>query len=92
MLADAGFDGRGVTERDLIPPIRRGGKVVEPERIARAERVAADRLEGLYGQRWKVETVISAIKRKFGEGIRLRLMVLWNREVAVKGLVYNLHR
>lgn len=92
VLADAGFDGRGVTERDLIPPIRRGGNLVGPERIARAELVAAARLDGLYGQRWKAETVNSVIKRKFGDAIRSRLVVLQNREPAVKGLVYNLHR
>ena len=92
MLADAGFDGRGVTERELIPPIRRGGNMVDPERVARAELVAAARLDGLYGQRWKAETVNSVIKRKFGDAIRSRLVVLQNREPAVKGLVYNLHR
>ncbi len=92
MLADAGFDGQGVTERDLIPPIRRGGNLVDPERIARAELVAAARLDGLFGQRWKTETVNSVIKRKFGDAIRSRLAPLQNREPAVKGLVYNLHR
>lgn len=92
MLADAGFDGRGVTARDLIPPIRRGGNLVDAERIARAELVAAGRLDGLYGQRWKAETVNSVIKRKFGDAVRSRLAVLQKREPAVKGLVYNLHR
>lgn len=76
MLADAGFDGRGVRARDLIPPIRRGGNLVDPERIARAELVAAARLDGLYGQRWKVETVHSVIKRRFGDAIRSRLAAL----------------
>jgi len=60
MVADAGLDGQGVTERDLIPPIRRGGNLqaqpeqaqpeVGHERIARAELVAAARLDGLFGQ------------------------------------------
>jgi len=36
-LADAGFDCQAVTERDLIPPIRRGGRLIAPERKARAE-------------------------------------------------------
>lgn len=92
MLADAGFDGRGGTERDLIPPIRRGGSLVDAERIARAELVVVSRLDGLYGQRWKAETVNSVIKRKFGDAICSRLAVLQKRESAVKGLVYNLHR
>lgn len=92
ILGDAGFDGRGVTERDLIPPIRRGGQLVDPERRARAERVAAARLDGWYGQRWKSETVNSVIKRKFGDALRSRLLLLQRREPAIKGLVYNLHR
>ncbi|MFN3928581.1 MAG: transposase [Thermoflexus sp.] len=92
ILGDAGFDGQGVTERDLIPPIRRGGRLVDPKRRARAELVAAARLDGLYGQRWKSETVNSVIKRKFGDALRSRSPILRRRESAIKGLVYNLHR
>lgn len=91
-LADAGFDGQAVTERDLIPPIRRGGKLVAPERKARAELVAQARLDGLFGQRWKTETVHSVIKRKFGGDIRSRLKLRQNREPLIKAVVYNLHR
>jgi hypothetical protein len=81
LLAESGFDGQGVGARDLIPPIRRGGNLV-----------AAARLDGLFGQRWKAETVHSMIKRKLGDAIRSRRMMLQKREPAVKGLVYNLHR
>jgi hypothetical protein len=58
-LADAGFDGQAVTDADIIPPIRRGGKLLDPTRRARADFVAQARLDGLYGQRWKCETVNS---------------------------------
>jgi len=92
MVADGGFDGRGVEEGDLIPPVRRGGHLVSSERRARAELVAAARLDGIYGQRWKCETVHSVIKRKFGETIRSRKESHRRREPAVKGLVYDLHR
>jgi len=92
MLADAGFDGQAVKDTDLIPPIRRGGNLVDPERKARADLVAAARLDGLFGQRWKSETVISVIKRKFGDTIRSRLTSLQNREPAIKGLIYDIHR
>ncbi len=92
MLADAGFDGKSVREGDLIPPIRRRGKLLAPSRKARADLVAAARLDGLYGQRWKTETVNSVIKRKFGDTIRSRKRSLQNREPIVKGLVYNIHR
>jgi hypothetical protein len=47
---------------------------------------------GLYGQRWKVETVISVIKHKFGDGVRSRQLRLARCEVLAKGVVYSLHR
>jgi hypothetical protein len=93
MAADAGFDGRGVEEGDLIPPIRRGrgARVVDPARKARADLVAQARLDGVYGQRWKTETVNSVIKRRFGSAVRSRKPSLQNREPIIKGLVYNIH-
>ncbi|MER3483491.1 MAG: hypothetical protein C4332_10450 [Meiothermus sp.] len=89
ILADRGFDGRGVGPRDRIPAIRRGGGLKAEERRARSELVAQARLEGLYGQRWKSETAISVLKRKFGEGVRSRKTRLQLRECWVKALVYN---
>jgi len=91
MMADAGFDGKTVQEGDLIPPVRRGGSVVDPDRKARADLVDQARLDGLFGQRWKSETVMSVIKRKFGDTIRSRKPSLQNREPIIKGLVYNIH-
>lgn len=92
MLADAGFDAKNLSPLDVIPPVRRHGKLVDPERKARADMVAAARLDGLFGQRWKTETVNSVIKRKFGDTIRSRKSQLQNREPIIKGLVYNIHR
>jgi hypothetical protein len=93
MTADAGFDGRGVQEGDLIPPVRRGrgAKVVDPARKERADLVAQARLDGVYGQRWKTETVNSVIKRRFGSAIRSRKRSLQNREPIILGLLYNIH-
>ena len=91
MLADSGFDGQAVKEGDLIPPVRRGGQLVDPARKARAELVDQARLDGLFGQRWQSETVMSVIKRKFGDTIRSRKRSLQNREPIVKALVYNIH-
>jgi hypothetical protein len=91
MLADKGFDSGTFHAADLIPPIRRYGKITDPERQARADRVSEARLAGLYGQRWKAETVHSVIKRKFGDTIRSRSLRLQRREAIVKGLVYNIH-
>jgi hypothetical protein len=92
LLADAGFDSPKLTDRDLAPPIRRGGKLVDPDRKARAELVSQARLDGLFGQRWKSETVHSVIKRLFGDVIRSRSWQLQRREPMLKALVYNLHR
>jgi hypothetical protein len=90
-LADAGFDAKGVSKLDIIPPIRRYGKLTDPKRKKRADLVSAARLDGLYGQRWLVETVNSVVKRKFGDTIRSRSLRLQRREPIVKALVYNIH-
>jgi len=99
VVADAGFDSRSVQAMDIIPPIRRGrgsggtgtSKLVDPARRARADLVAQARLDGVYGQRWKVETVNSVIKRRFGATIRSRSRSLQNREPVIKAMVYNIH-
>jgi len=92
LLADAGFDGRDGEWTDVVPPIRRGGRLRAWSRVMRAAIVARVKASGLYGQRWQVETVISVIKRKFGDGVRSRGLRLARREVLAQGVVYNLHR
>jgi hypothetical protein len=92
LLGDMGFDGQTTRPDDLIPPQRRHYDPVDPARRARTDLVDAARLDGLYGQRWKTETVNSVIKRKFGDTIRSRLRRLQRREPGVKALVYDLHR
>ena len=91
-LADRGFDCRAVDSHDLIPPVRRHRKLIAPERIARAELVAQAQLDGVYGQRWKCETVHSVIKRKLGSTVRSRSLPLQRRESILKALLYNIHR
>jgi hypothetical protein len=93
MLADAGFDGRGVQPGDLIPPVRRGrgAHIINPARREQADLLAQARLDGVYGQRWKTETVNSVIKRRFGSALRSRKLSLQHREPVIKGLVYNIH-
>ena len=49
MMADAGFDGQTVRADDLVPPVRRGGHLVHPERSAQADLVAQARRDGLFG-------------------------------------------
>lgn len=91
LLADRGFDASSVRPGDLIPPIRRGRVLKQPTRIERDELVAAARLDGFFGQRWKAETVNSVIKRKFGDDIRSHKPSRRYCEPIVKGLIYNIH-
>ncbi|HEX6673023.1 MAG TPA: transposase [Nitrososphaeraceae archaeon] len=46
----------------------------------------------LYNQRNKDETIVSVIKRLFGEHISSRLIRMQNRELTFKCIAYNLHR
>ena len=92
MLADSGFDSAKIGPRDIIPPIRRGGNLKAAQRKARAKLVSHARLDGLFGQRWKNETVNSVIKRKFGDAVRSVKRAGQNRESRLKGFIYNAHR
>jgi hypothetical protein len=46
----------------------------------------------LYNQRNKDETIVSVIKRLFGEHITSRLIRMQNRELTFRCIVYNTHR
>ncbi|MGB6595430.1 MAG: hypothetical protein WBE68_28345, partial [Candidatus Nitrosopolaris sp.] len=46
----------------------------------------------LYGQRNKNETIVSVIKRLFGEYITSRLVRTPNRELSFRCIAYNTHR
>jgi hypothetical protein len=92
MLADAGFDPKKLSPLDIIPPVRRPGKLLHPERKARTDLVASARLDRLFGQRLKAETVNSVIRRKFGDTIRSRTLRLQRREPIIKAMVDNIHR
>ena len=46
----------------------------------------------LYNQRNKNETIVSVIKRLFGEHIRSRLVRTQNREISFRCVAYNAHR
>ena len=45
-----------------------------------------------YGQRNKDETIVSVIKRLFGEHITSRLVKTQNRELSFRCIAYNIHR
>jgi hypothetical protein len=76
LLADAGFDGRDVEWTDVVPPIRRGGRLRAWSRVLRAALVERAKASGLYGQRWQVETVFPVIKRKATEQVAHNFAVL----------------
>jgi transposase len=92
LFGDKGFDGIQARPTDLIPPRQGRHPVVRPDRRLRLELTGQARLDGFLGQRWKVETVISVMKRKSGDTIRSIQRRRQRREVAIKALVYNLHR
>jgi len=46
----------------------------------------------LYNQRNKDETIVSVIKRLFGEHISSRLIRMQNRELTFRCIAYNVHR
>ena len=46
----------------------------------------------LYNQRNKDETIVSVIKRLFGEHITSRLIRIQNRELTLRCIAYNAHR
>jgi hypothetical protein len=45
-----------------------------------------------YGQRWKAETLMSVIKRKWGECLSVRDSLMQQLQALLRGVVYNLHR
>ena len=90
-LVDANFDGRQIQIGDIVPRVRRRGKLVDQNRIDCANLVTQARLDSLYGQRWKCEKINFVIKRKFGDAVRSRTTRYQFREVIVNGLIYNIY-
>jgi hypothetical protein len=88
--------------RALIPAKTRR-YVAGPRRPYRAEMVTALGCATLgvegqaeprrtYRQRWLVETLMSVVKRKWGEALTARLPAMQQAQALVRGLVYNLYR
>jgi hypothetical protein len=48
--------------------------------------------KSLYSQRNKDETIVSVIKRLFGEHVTSRLVKTQNRELSFRCIAYNIHR
>jgi transposase len=106
LLADAGYDSEANHRHcrealgvdSLIPAKkRRSARVVattplRQEMVRRLGKpgVAADRVA--YRQRWKVETVMSVVKRRHGEALTARLDPTQRLQALLRGLTYNLQR
>jgi hypothetical protein len=89
LLADRGFDGKAARPYDIIPPRR---PVVRLDRRQRATMVDMATLDGIWGHRWKSETVHSVIKRLSGSAVLSRRRAHQQREIGFKALAYNIHR
>lgn len=46
----------------------------------------------VYHRRWIVETLMSVVKRKWGEALSARLPAMQRAQALLRGLVYNLYR
>ncbi|GBD38494.1 hypothetical protein HRbin37_00744 [bacterium HR37] len=94
-VMDRGFDGKGNFRLGfpirVIPPIRRGGSIRSLDRILAYMVYMISRWSGIYGKRWICETVISVIKRKFGDSIRERKWKNKKKIVSLMAVVYNIH-
>ncbi len=91
----------GLRVESLIPAHnRRGTHAKTPYRrkmqrllgVPGTERRGTERARRDYGQRWKAETLMSVIKRKWGECLSARVVPMQQLQALLRGVVYNLHR
>lgn len=88
---------------ESLIPAKTRRYVAGPRRPYRAEMVAALGCATLgvegeaaprkaYRQRWLVETLMSVVKRKWGERLTARLPAMQEAQALLRGLVYNVYR
>jgi hypothetical protein len=106
LIADAGYDSEpnhrfcreelGVDS--LIPAKkRRPAKVIattpyRQEMVRRLGEPGDEEARRTYRQRWKAETVMSVVKRRWGESLSAHLDVTQGAQALLRGMVYNLNR
>jgi len=97
LLADAGYDSEanhcfardGCGIRTTIPPTH--GRPTTKLPTTRYRRLMRQHFNtAAYGQRWQVETVFSAIKRRLGASLHGRTYHSQNRDMALMVLTYNI--
>ncbi len=91
----------GLKVETLIPAHnRRGLRAKTPYRrqmqrllgVPGTELRGTERARRDYGQRWKAETLMSVVKRKWGECLSARGACRQQLQALLRGVVYNLHR
>jgi hypothetical protein len=106
LVADAGYDSEAnhrccredLGVDSLIPAKkRRSAKVVattphRQEMVRRLGDPGDPESRRTYRQRWKAETVMSVVKRRWGEALSARLDTTQEAQALLRGVVYNLNR
>jgi hypothetical protein len=99
LLADAGYDSeanhRWLREdlgiENIIPPVAgRPGRGLTRRSYRRQLQLAFPRKA--YGQRWRVETCISVVKRRCGGAVTARRYWQQVKQTLLRGVTYNLYR
>ena len=99
LLADGGDDSeanhRWLREdlgiESIIPPVAgRPARGLTRRPYRRQRQLAFPRTA--YGQRWKVETFISVVKRRFGGAVTARRYWQQVKQILLRGMTYNLYR
>jgi hypothetical protein len=99
LLADGGYDSeanhRWLREElgieSIIPPVTgRPSQGVTTRPYRRQLQLAFPRKA--YGQRWKVETFMSVVKRRFGGAVTARRYWQQVQQTLLRGVTYNLYR
>ena len=106
LLADAGYDSEANHRHcretlgvdSLIPAKRRRSVRVIATTLLRREMVCRLDQPGVkadlaaYRQRWKVETVMSVVKRRCGEALIARIDDMHRAQALLRGVAYNVQR
>jgi Transposase DDE domain/Transposase domain (DUF772) len=99
LLTDGGYDSeanhRWLREdlgiESIIPPVTgRPSRGMSTRPYRRQLQLAFP--HKVYGQRWKVETLISVVKRRFGGAVTARRYWQQVKQTLLRGITYNLYR
>ena len=106
LAADAGYDSEashrfcreGLGVDSLIPAKkRRSARIIattpyRQEMVRRLGEAGDEEARRIYRQRWKAETVMSVVKRRWGEALSARLDDTQESQALLRGVAHNLNR